>query len=251
MALITFTSDFGYTDHYVAAVKAKILSTDVAATIVDVTHAIEPFNIAHGVQVVKAVYQDFPEGTVHIVAVDTHGSRHNRFHAIRYKGHYFLAADNGILSLLTEAEPEVVVELQTETPVYAPARDLLAPAATFLAKGGDIEALGDSKTNMHELIHRQLRLNDHFITGHIVHVDHYGNLITNISRDSIDAIGHGRSFSIRFARETVERISPTYNAVEDGDCVCVFNTQNQLCIGINKGNAAELLGLGFDSQVDV
>lgn len=251
MPLITFLSDFGYTDHYVAALKARILQDAPQAQIVDISHHIESFNIAHGVYVLNAIFRDFPAGTVHLVAVDSQGGREGRYHAIQFQGHYFLAADNGILSLLTESRPELMIALSAEGKMAHPAKEVLAPAAAFLSQGGDIRQLGPETNVMHQLLHRQLRLSDHAITGHVIHVDHYGNLITNITRDSIDAIGHGRSFSIRFARETVDRISANYNGVDEGDCVCVFTSQNQLAIGINKGNAAELLGMYFDSRVDI
>jgi S-adenosylmethionine hydrolase len=252
MAVITFTSDFGYSDHYVAAVKAKILSHDPQATIVDVSHAIEPYNIAHAEYVLGAVFREFPAGTVHLAAIDTHGNRYGKFHAAKYRGHYFLLADNGLLSLLTDGQPELVVELKTDNPLMPfPAKDLLAGAAVYLANGGDITVLGERTQNYRQLLNRQLRLNDHSITGHVIHVDRYGNLITNITRDSIDTIAHGRTFTIHFGREMAPRILPNYNQVDDGDCCCIYNSQGQLCIGINKGHAAELLGLGFDSQVDV
>ena len=251
MALITFLSDFGYTDHYVAAVKARILKEAPQSQIIDISHAVEPFNIVHGVYVLGAVYKDFPPGTVHLVAVDSQGSREGRFHAIKFKGHYFLAADNGIMSLLTESRPETLVQLQTGDNLSHPAKDILAPAAAFLANGGNILELGAETNIMHELLNRQLRLADHQITGHIIHVDHFGNLITDISQDAVDAIGHGRQFTIKFARETVDRISRNYNSVDEGDCVCVFTSQGLLSIGVNKGHASELLGLHFDSRVDV
>ncbi|MBF9255152.1 SAM-dependent chlorinase/fluorinase [Pontibacter sp. 172403-2] len=252
MAVITFTSDFGYADQYVAAVKAKILSQDLQATIVDVSHAIGPYNIAQAEYVLGSVFDEFPEGTVHLVAVDTYGSKDGKFHAARYKGHYFLLADNGLLSLLTDEEPEMVVEIKTDNPLMpSPVKDLLAPAAVFLAKGGNLEVLGDRTYNFRQLLNRQLRLGDHSISGHVIHVDRYGNLITNITRDSIDTIAHGRTFTIHFARETVGRIRPNYAQVNDGESCCIYNSQGRLCIGINKGRAADLLHLGFDSQVDV
>lgn len=251
MGLITFLSDFGYTDHYVAAVKAKILSKDPAILIVDISHGVEPFNLPHGVQVLSAAFPDFPEGTVHLVAVDSHGSRDNRYLAIRYKKHFFLASDNGILSLLTDSSPEMMVEIPMDKITANPTCDLLAPAALALARSGQLENIGPQTNQMRELINRQLKLGDHSITGHVIHVDHYGNLLTNITRDSIDAISHGRPCTIHFARETVARISTLYSQADDGDCVCLYNSQGQLCIGINKGNASELLGLYFDSQVNV
>jgi S-adenosylmethionine hydrolase len=251
MALITFLSDFGYTEHYAASVKARILSRDPEARIVDISHGITPFDIAHGVFVLSSVFRDFPEGTVHLVAVDTHGNKSGKYHAIKYQGHYFLAADNGLLALLTESEPEELVELANMDLSIAPARDLLAPAALHLAQGGNLDDLGTKTNSMRQLLNRQLRLGDHSITGHVIHVDHYGNLITNITRDSIETIGHERRYTIHFAREIVNRISDRYTQPAEGECVCVYNTQNLLCIGINKGHAAELLGLDFDSQVDI
>jgi len=251
MPLITFLSDFGYTDHYVASVKASILKNYPQAQIIDISHAVEAFNILHGVYVLNSVFRDFPEGTVHLLAVDSQGGENGRYHAIKFKNHYFVAPDNGILSLLTESRPEVIVLLGSTGKLAHPAKEILAPAAAYLAQGGNILALGQTTNIMRELINRQLRLSDHAISGHIIHIDHYGNLITDISRDSMDAIGHGRQFTIRFARETVNSTHYQFNAVDEGDCVCVFTAQNLLTIGINKGNASELLGLNFDSRVDI
>lgn len=252
MGLITFTSDFGFRDHYVAAVKAKILSQFPECIIVDISHAIEPFNIAHADYVLGAVFQEFPAGTVHLIGVDSHGSKSGRFHAALYKGHYFLLPDNGLLSLITEDQPDKVIEIHVDTPhLPFPVKDILAPAAVYLAKGGDIEVLGEPTYNFAHLLKRQLRLNDHSVTGHVIHVDRYGNLVTDITRDSIETIAHGRTFTIHFGRETITRIFSKYSHVDDGECCCMYNSQGLLCIGINKGHAAELLGLGFDSQVDV
>jgi len=252
MAVITFTSDFGYADQYAAAVKAKILSQDMQATIVDVSHAIEPYNIAQAEYVLGSVFSEFPEGSVHLAAVNTLGNKLGIYHAARYKGHYFLLADNGLLSLLTDGKPEMVIEIKTDNPLMpSPVKDLLAPAAVFLAKGGNIEVLGDRTSNFRQLMNRQLRLGDHSVSGHIIHIDRYGNLITNITRESIDTIAHGRTFTVHFARETAVRVLKNYAQVNDGDCCCIYNSQGRLCIGVNKGRAADVLHLGFDSQVKV
>ena len=150
MPIITFLSDFGYKDHYVASVKARILSSQPTAAIVDISHAVQPFDIAHAVFVLSAVFRDFPEGTVHLVAVDTQNSKSGKYHAASYKGHYFLAADNGIISLLTDSEPDELVEIATGAPTAAPARDWLAPAALHLANGGSLEDLGPQTTQMRQ-----------------------------------------------------------------------------------------------------
>ncbi|GAB3830535.1 hypothetical protein GCM10028895_46750 [Pontibacter rugosus] len=156
MAVITFLSDFGYNDHYVAAVKAKIISQDPDLNIVDISHAIEPYNIAHAEYVFGSVFNEFPEGTVHLIAVDTHGSKYGKYHAAKYKGHFFLLADNGLLSLLTEGQPDQVVELKTDFPLMPfPAKELLAPVAVYLAKGGDLDILGESTQNFRRLMNRR------------------------------------------------------------------------------------------------
>ncbi|ALJ00171.1 SAM hydrolase/SAM-dependent halogenase family protein [Rufibacter tibetensis] len=251
MGILTFMSDFGTTDHYVAAVKAKILTINPAQIIVDISHHVEPFNIAHGFHVINAVFEDFPAGTVHLIAIDTHGTRSGRYQVARHKGHYFICADNGLLSLLTDGDPEQLIDLPLQENSSSPARDIMVPAAVALAQGASMAEVGELANGMEQLINRQLRLNDHSITGHVVHVDHYGNLITDISKDSVEAIGHGRKFSIHFNREVIDRLSTRYNQPSEGDSVALFNRQGFLTIGINKGHASELLGMYFDSPVEI
>ena len=252
MALITFLSDFGYRDHYVAAVKARILQLAPAVPVLDITHAVEPFNIAHALHVLQAVFRDFPEGTVHLIGVNDLGGPRAAWHAASFQGHYFVAADNGLLALLCDGQPEALVALGTAAPATSsPTRDLLAPAAVHLAQGGLLQDLGPATTELYSLLNRQVRLQDNRITGHIVHVDHYGNLITNITRPALEVIGRNRPYTIHFARETVRTVMAHFQAADPGEIVCIFNSQDQLCIGINQGNAAELLGLHFDSQVDI
>ncbi|MDQ4141525.1 MAG: SAM-dependent chlorinase/fluorinase, partial [Bacteroidota bacterium] len=127
MGLITFLSDFGYTDHYVAAVKAKILISAPQTQIIDISHAIEPYNIAHGAFVLNSIFRDFPSHTVHLVAVDSQGSRQGRYLAVQFQNHFFLAADNGLLSLLIESQPVTMVELPVASPTTFAAKDILAP----------------------------------------------------------------------------------------------------------------------------
>ena len=251
MGLITLLTDFGYRDHYVAALKARLLHLAPAVPVIDLSHGVEPFNIAHAVHVLQAVFRDFPAGTVHVVGVADHGAGPEpAWQAARFAGHYFVAADNGLLALLTSGAPDEMVALPAaDSP--APTRDVLLPAAAALAQGAALASLGPVVTTFHLLNNRQERLQDHRITGHVAHVDHYGNLVTNISRTAVEAVGHGRAFSVHFGREVVHELHPHFSAVPPGEAVTMFNSQDCLCLGICQGNAAELLGLHFDSQVDV
>ena len=251
MGLITLLTDFGYRDHYVAALRARLLQLAPAVAVVDISHGVEPFNIAHAVHVLQSVFRDFPAGTVHVVGVEDHGAGPEPgWLAARFAGHYFVAADNGLLALLCDGPPEELVALPAAV-TASPTRDVLLPAAVALAQGERLDSLGPVVTAFHQLNNRQLRLQDHRITGHVAHVDHYGNLITNISRTAVDAVGHGRGFAVHFGREVIREVHPHFSAAPPGDAVAVFNSQNCLCLGICQGNASELLGLHFDSQVDV
>ena len=251
MGLITLLTDFGYHDHYVAALKARLLRLAPGLPVVDISHGVEPFNTAHAVYVLRAVFRDFPAGTVHVVGVNDHGAGPEPvWHAARFEGHYFAVADNGILALLCDGAPDEWVALTTG-PTASPTRDVLLPAAVALALGAPLASLGPAVADLHVLTNRQLRLQDHRITGHVAHIDHYGNLVTNISRTAVEAVGHGRPFSVHFGREVLREVRPNFSAVPPGEAVSVFNSQGCLCLGICQGNAAELLGLHFDSQVDV
>ncbi|GAC1588763.1 MAG: SAM-dependent chlorinase/fluorinase [Hymenobacter sp.] len=251
MGLITLLTDFGYRDHYVAALKARLLQLAPATPVVDISHGIEPFNIAHAVHVLQAVFRDFPPGTVHVVGVDDHGAGPEPgWQAALFEDHYFVAGDNGLLALLTSSAPKELVALPAAVSP-SPTRDVLLPAAVALARGEALSSLGPVITTFHPLNNRQLRLQDHRITGHVAHVDHYGNLITNISRPAVEAVGHGRAYAVHFGRDVLRETHPHFSAVPPGEAVVVFNSQDCLCLGICQGNASELLGLHVDSQVDV
>ncbi len=270
MGVLTLLTDFGYRDHYVAALKARLLHLAPSLPVLDITHGVEPYNIAHAVHVLRAVFRDFPLGTTHLITVSDYGASPTgavatpAWHAAQHKGHYFVAADNGLLALLCDGVPERLVRLRGAAPAataalgtlvtpaaFNPTRDVLAPAAVHLAQGKSLDKLGQPTTELHSLTNRQVRLQDNRITGHVVHVDHYGNLITNISREAVEVTSRDRPPIIKFGRETVRELRPHFAAAPPGEIVCAFNAQGCLCIAINQGHASELLGMYFDSQVDV
>ena len=133
MPLVTLTSDFGYQDYYAAAVKAAVLKHAPEATLVDISHGIEPLNVVQGIHMLQAVYDDFPKGTVHIFAV--HGSQPTDKHiAFQWAGHYFVGSDNGFVGLLASdaVVPCVRLEANNDQPTTFPAQALYAPAAAQL-----------------------------------------------------------------------------------------------------------------------
>lgn len=273
MGVLTLLTDFGYRDHYTAALKARLLQLAPTLPVLDITHGVEPYNIAHAVHVLRAVFRDFPAGTTHLITVSDYGASDAgavatpAWHAAEHQGHYFVAADNGLLPLLCDGVPAHLVRLEPPTPLPVanqalaagnlqpvslnPTRDILAPAAVRLAQGQPLSSLGPAVADLYLLTNRQLRLQDNRITGHVVHVDHYGNLITNISREAVEVVGRGRPAAVHFGREIVRELRPHFAAAPPGEIVCTFNPQGCLSVAINQGHASELLGLYFDSQVDV
>lgn len=254
MAIITFMSDFGHRDHYVAAVKAKILSINPNINIVDISHSIEHFNVPHAAFVLRSVFRDFPKGTVHLVSVNSPSNSKEKMIAIKVEEHYFVGADNGIFSLLSEKENIVAVELRPDmnnfSPVF-PDKSVLATAAVSLASGISIYNLGMQLEDIRKMRNRQLKITPQQIGGHVIHVDNYGNLITNISREVFEKIGNKRSYLVSFGMEGIDLIHESYDSVDNGDCMVLFNSNGFLEIAISQGNASELLGMSFDSPVSI
>lgn len=250
MPLITFTSDFGLTDHYTAAVKAKIYSISSNINIIDISHTIDSFNIAHGSFVLKAVYKDFPEYTVHLIAVDAYAENGN-YIAVKMDNHYFVSADNGLISLLSSQEPEQIVRLRNTLHTSFSAKEILAPAASLLALGTSLTEVGEAVSDMNRKLPRMLKANRKQIVGNVVQVDHYGNLITNIDQSTFEILSQDKNFSIVFGREVMHRIHHSYHDIESGECFLIFNDLGLLEIGIRQGHAQELLGVTYDSPVQI
>lgn len=253
MAIITFMSDFGMSDHYVSAVKAKILSMNPGLKIIDISHDIEVFNIAHGAFVLKAVFRDFPKGTVHLVSVNSLGEKKSRYLAAKIEDHFFVVPDIGILSLVCENEPSMIAELFSTdgTSTTFPAKNILAKAAAMLASGSGMNDVGAYTKDYMRRTDRKFRATKKQISGNVIRVDHYGNLITNIEEEVFNILCKGRAFVVQFGREKADRMNTNYNELDDGDCFVIFNSIGLLEIGINKGNASKLLGLKYDSQVSI
>ena len=251
MALITFISDFGTVDHYVAAVKAAIVSEVPNQSVIDISHDIRPFDISHAANVLRNVYKDFPVETVHLVAVDAMRSR-SRAIAVEIEDHVFVGFDSGLFSLLSDKPVSEVAVLKDMQSTF-PAKDILAKAALDLANGKSLKDVGEMTGELTELYGRQLKVTKREIAGNVISVDHYGNLITNIAKAEFEKIleinGASVRYQIRFGRETFETIHSFFSDVESGDCYLLFNSSGHLQIGINKGKASELLGMSVDSPV--
>lgn len=253
MAIVTLLTDSGKSDHYAGAIKAAILKVNPGINIVDISHQVDACDIAHGAFLLRSVFRDFPKGTVHLVGVDAVGNPGDAFIALQLEDHFFVGVDNGLFGLISSKSHQQLVALNTITTVEStfPEKDIMAPASAKLASGVAITSLGKPMTTFKKMIDRHVKATRKLIAGHVIRVDHYGNLITNIPKTDFDILSKGKNFTVQFGGEKFRKIHTNYNQTEQGDCFLIFNSQGFLEIGIYKGNATELLGLIYDSPISI
>src|SRR5690606_20800196 len=160
-------------------------------------------------------------------------------------------ADNGLFSLISDQMPENIWSIGGSVLTTFPEKDIFAEVAAKLADGTDPQQLGTPMTEFKRFIDRQVKATRKQITGHVIRVDHFGNLITNIPKQAFDVLSKDKNYTIQFGGEKFRRIHTSYNQADQGECFLVFNDLQFLEIGIYKGNASELLGLGYDSIVNI
>jgi len=254
MAIITLTSDWGLKDHYVGSVKGTILKKLPEATIIDITHQIPPFNIEQASFVLRNSYRDFPEGSIHIIGVNSEESENCPHTAVLIDGHYFIGADSGVFALIFDKTPEKVVEIEIiqDSDLFTfSTRDRFIKAAVHLAEGKKIEALGSPRQDINQKILFEPVVNENLIKGLVIYIDTYENIITNISQELFQEVAKGRNFRIVFRSNSINKISKSYTDVSAGEILALFSTTGFLEIAINQGNASSLLGLEYKDPVRI
>ena len=257
MAVITLTT--GWTDDfYVAAIKGFLFSAIPSVQVVDMSHQAPAFNtgISYAAYMVKHSYAYFPKGTVHIISIASEYSDSAPFTAASYNGHYFVGTDNGIFGLIFDAVPDAMVRIEKYnddvSPNY-PAISVFAPAAAHLANGGDITELGRTYTDYQRRGSVLATVDESQITGTVIHINTFGNLITNITRYDFDRIGKGRKFEIlvQNTRRKISRINKYFHETSHGELLAVFNISGYLEIAQNKGKLADILQLSHGANIIV
>ena len=271
MSIITLTSDYGLKDHFVGALKGKIISNYPEAVLVDLSHLIDPFNISETSYILNATSPNFPIGTVHIVGVDCERNRENEHIALKWNDQYFIAADNGILSLLTQVIPaQKIVKINIHEFMLNNSTDMdvFIKVAIHLAKGGMLHEVGEEITTLKEVTEAQPIASADLSTikGTIIYIDHYGNAVTNISKKLFQAIAKNRTFIVKTRSTIIKTILERYSDLgakdnapikdQESKTVAVFNENNLLEIAIYKsnqsfGSANSLLGLNYRDVVTI
>lgn len=260
--IITLTTDFGTNDHFVGAVKGVILDTAPDATIVDISHAVQAFDILDGALTISQAYSYFPSGTVHMVIVDPGVGSTRRAIVMTGDRHQFVAPDNGVLSLVYDREQRISVRHVTADHYFQAAvsntfhaRDIFAPIAAYLAKGVDPNRFGDEITDFVRFAApRPKSINEHTLRGVVLKVDRFGNLITNITPQDAPKLFEATPPSFKIAigtKGTVTRICHHYAEGSPGEAFGILGSMGFLEIAANRGSAYQLLGAGKGAEVNV
>ncbi len=256
MAIITLTSDWGTSDYYAAAVKGVILSQIPNVTLVDITHEVTHYDIAQAGFILRNCYRNFPEGTIHIIAVETIESSKNPHVVVKANGHYFIATDNGIFSHILDGHYDEAVDISIEqdTDYFTfSTRDRFAKVAVMLAKGQPLSAIGAARDHLNDGGSFCAIVKPDMIEGIVMHIDAYDNLITNIPKELFNEVGKGREFTIKVKGDlyTIEELSECYDDVDPLDPVALFGTHGYLELALNHAKMASLWGIETRSTIQV
>jgi S-adenosylmethionine hydrolase len=256
--VIALLTDFGMRDHYVGTMKGVMLAICPEATFVDISHDVPPHDVMAAALELAAAYRFFPASTVFLVVVDPGVGSGRRGLAAEAGDYRFVAPDNGVLTpVIDDHRPRSVVELSERR--YARAtvsrtfegRDRFAPAAAWLAKGVELTSLGRPAAHVHRLEIPLPEADADAITGQVLRVDRFGNLITNIDRRTFERLTGGGAVDILIGPHGVSKLVSTYADVANGEVCALFGSTDHLEIAANGASAARTLDLDRGAPVHV
>jgi S-adenosyl-L-methionine hydrolase (adenosine-forming) len=256
--IITLTTDFGTNDYLVGAMKGVILNINPAARIVDINHHVAPFDILDGALAIASAYKYFPPRTIHLVIVDPGVGTERRPLLVSGEKQYFVAPDNGVLSMIFERESCVVRHVTAEHYFLNPisptfhGRDVFAPTAAWLAKAWQTEAFGEEITDFVRFSMPKAKPAGQAIKGVVLRVDAFGNLMTNLTTEDVPAamVASG-DIKLAVNGKEVRKIARTFGDGIPGEPIAVFGSAGYLEIAVNRGNAARALGVNRGAEVSL
>ncbi len=258
MSVITLLTDFGHRDAFVGTMKGVILGISPEARIVDLSHEITPQRIEEGAFVLRTAYPYFPEGTVHVAVVDPGVGGMRRALIVETPSYRFVGPDNGLFAHVYAGEPELRVVSVTEPRFILPeisntfhGRDVFAPVAAHLTLGTPVSDFGPEITDYDAGTATEPMVHEGGITGRVLHIDRYGNIITDIGASRFLETTREKRFRIRLADFALDRVCASYDEAACGAALAILDSAGLLEIAVNGGNAAERLGVATGDRVDV
>jgi len=253
LPLLTLTSDIGSPDYLVGAVKAQLLHINPEFQIIDISHNIPPFNYPQAAYVCRSALKNFPDYSYHLILVNLFEQKPEQLILAFHNNQYIICADNGLLTMILEETHELVIGIPLDKVALKNTIQLtsvMGKVVNQLVNGESIKNIGNPEAKYLQKIHLRPTFENNSIEGQIIFIDHFENVIVNITRKQFEKQRAGRSFKITFLRdEVISQISESYADVQEGEKLALFNSADYLEIAINKGNAAGLYGLkGFSDK---
>lgn len=267
MSIITLTTDFGLKDHFVASVKGQILSSSPVTHFVDISHCIDPYNLGQSAYVWLGAYKHFPANTHHFIFVDSEVEDYDQFVVAEIDGQFVYIADNGWVSIL---EPYIKFDqlyIFTKEKNYKNTTELYLDIYKQLQSGLTLHDIAID-VNLHETVDKfelkpMIADDESSIRGVVIYDDHYGNVVTNISKELFEKVGKGRPFQFRASRYVLTRIHKSFSDFNtnikplrefEGDSLLIFNDLDLLQLSIYKssqstGTVMSLFGLRYRDTV--
>lgn len=239
--IVTLLTDFGLSDSYVAQIKGVILSQHPDARMVDITHMVPPQDILYASRSLANAWSYFPKGTIHMVIVDPAVGTNRERLVVESKGHFFVAPDNGLLSFLSfdPASKFYNINLQNikvSNPSFTfEGRDVFAPAVNALLSGTRPSDMGLHTQHVREIHFPKPQMHQDNIEGEIISFDHYGNMVTNITRDHMS----GFDYQIQVGNVMIGKMAKTYADMIPGELLALINSSGYLELSVSGGSARD------------
>jgi S-adenosyl-L-methionine hydrolase (adenosine-forming) len=255
--IITLTTDYGTGDHLAGVLKGVILRILPNATIVDISHQVPPTDLLDGALTIGSAYRFFPPRTVHVVVVDPGVGTQRRPILVSGEQQYFVAPDNGVLSVVYEREPSVHVRHVTADHYFLHplsetfhGRDVFAPVAAWLAKTYQPEVFGEEVSDFVRFTVPRPKPSGETLKGVVLRVDTFGNIMTNLTPEDVpSAMAAAGKISLRIGNTRVERLARTFAQGASGEPIALVGSSGYLEVALNRGNAARSLGVARGAEV--
>lgn len=258
--IITLTTDYGTSDHLVGTMKGVILNINPEAEIVDITHSVMPYDVLDCALVLNEASRYFPSRTIHVAVVDPGVGTERRPLLVSAGTQYYIAPDNGILSLVYEREKDslTVRNITSEHYFLQPlsktfhGRDVFAPAAGWLSKSWQTASFGEEIDNYMRFSFPKPKAVDNVIRGIILRVDAFGNLLTNLKLEDVPALASADAkFKLVVGNKEISKLAQTFSDGAAGELIALVGSSGFLEVSVNKGNAARLLGVNRGAEVAI
>ena len=254
--IITVTTDFGLQDHYVGVMKGVIAGINPDVRLIDISHDVRSYEVAHGAFVIAQAYRYFPAGTVHLVVVDPGVGSERRAIVAAAAGQFFVAPDNGVLSQVFEREEHTVRVIDVDRFALKPTsrtfhgRDVFAPVAGRLSLGTPFEDFGEVTGDYVRLEPTTPKLIEpgHW-RGRVLNIDRFGNIVTSFPSELLERSPVG--FRIELGEIEVATVAESYAAAPEGTPFIIAGSSGYLEVSINQGSAGEQAGVGLSSVLDL